>query len=270
MERDWLDLPWRKVRDSVEVKLAVAEGEMYVLAKSEGRRAKEMAMRRRKLARLLWKLRAMRRSCPSRDQLLLRIGAAKSAAGRASGFVEIALPGPRQEVTRASFTFRLLKDKLREAELVDGHYLLRSNLVDEDPAVLWERYMQLTQVEAAFKNMKSELGVRPIYHQLQHRAEAHIFVAFLSYCLLVTLKTRLADHAPGLTPRAVLDKLGRIQMIDVWLPTTDGRFLVMPRHTEPETEQAMLLHKLNLQLPPQPPPRIRTKTSEFSKDLLKM
>jgi hypothetical protein len=141
MERDWLDLPWRKVRDSVEVKLAVAEGEMYVLAKSEGRRAKEMAMRRRKLARLLWKLRAMRRSCPSRDQLLLRIGAAKSAAGRASGFVEIA-PGPRREVTRASFTFRLLKDKLREAELADGHYLLRSNLVDEDPALLWERYMQ--------------------------------------------------------------------------------------------------------------------------------
>lgn len=270
MERDWLDLPWRKVRDSVEVKLAVADGEMYVLAKSEGRQAKEMAMRRKKLARLLWKLRAMRRSCPSRDQLLLRIGAAKSAAGRAAGFVEITLPTPREAVTRESFTFRVLKDKLREAELRDGHYLLRSNLVGEDPAVLWERYIQLTHVEAAFKNMKSELGVRPIFHQLQHRAEAHIFVAFLSYCLLVTLKNRLAAHAPGLTPRAVLDKFARIQMIDVWLPTTDGRFLVMPRHTEPEPEQAMLLHKLKLELPPQPPPRIRAKASAFPKSLLKM
>ncbi len=270
MERDWLDLPWRKVRDSVEVKLAVADGEMYVLAKSEGRQAKEMAMRRKKLARFLLKLRAMRRSCPKRDQLLLRIGAAKSAAGRASGFVEITLPSPREAVTRSSFTFRVLKDKLREAELRDGHYLLRSNLVGEDPAVLWERYIQLTQVEAAFKNMKSELGVRPIFHQLQHRAEAHIFVAFLSYCLLVTLKNRLAVHAPGLTPRAVLDKFAKIQMIDVWLPTTDGRFLVMPRHTEPEPDQAILLHKLNLELPPQPPPRIRAKSTAFPQSLLKM
>lgn len=270
MEQDWLDLPWRKVRDSVEVKLAVTDGEMYVLAKSEGRQAKEMAMRRKKLARFLWKLRAMRRSCPSRDQLLLRIGAAKSTAGRASGFVEITLPSPGESVTRDSFRFRVLKDKLRETELRDGHYLLRSNLVGEDPAVLWERYIQLTQVEAAFKNMKSELGVRPIFHQLQRRAEAHIFVAFLSYCLLVTLKNRLAAHAPGLTPRAVLDKLARIQMIDVWLPTTDGRFLVMPRHTEPEPDQAMLLHKLNLELPPQPPPRIRAKSTAFPVSLLEM
>jgi hypothetical protein len=202
--------------------------------------------------------------------LLLRIGAAKSAAGRAFGFVEIELPAARQPVTRATFRFRVRKDKLRETELCDGHYLLRSNLVDEDPAVLWERYIQLTQVEAAFKSMKSDLGIRPIYHQLQHRAEAHIFVAFLSYCLQVTLKNQLAAHAPGLTPRAVLDKLAGIQMLDVWLPTTDGRFLVMPRHTEPDHEQALLLHKLNLQLPPQPPPRIRAKAASLASAPLKM
>ena len=153
MEQQWLELPWRKVRDSVAVKLATEGGEMYVLAKSEGRRAKEMAMRRKKLARLLWKLRAMRRSCPARDQLLLRIGAAKSAAGRAFGFVEIQLPAAKQEVTRKTFMFQVRKEKLRETELVDGHYLLRSNLVGEDPAVLWERYIQLTQIEAAFKSM---------------------------------------------------------------------------------------------------------------------
>jgi hypothetical protein len=130
------------------------------------------------------------------------------------------LPSAKQAVTRETFTFRVRKEKLREAELVDGHYLLRSNQMGEEPAVLWERYIQLTQVqltqvEAAFKSMKGELGIRPIFHQLQRRVEAHVFVAFLGYCLLVTLKSRLAAYAPGLTPKAVLEKLGKIQMIDV-------------------------------------------------------
>ena len=104
--------------------------------------------------------------------------------------------------------------------------------------------------------MKSDLGIRPIYHQLEHRVEAHILVAFLAYCLTVTLKHRLQPHAPGLTPRAVLEKLAAIQMLDVSFPTTDGRRLVMPRYTEPNPEQALLLHQLKLVLPQQPPPRI--------------
>jgi hypothetical protein len=249
-------LPWQKVRDSVQVKLFAQDGELYVLAKSEGRQAKEMAIRRKKLARLLRKLRAMRRSCPKRDQLLMRVGAAKTDVGRAFGFVKINLPEPGQAVTRETFTFQLDKTKLQEAELRDGHYLLRTNLVAEDPAVLWDRYMQLTQIEAAFKCLKSDLGIRPIYHQLEHRVEAHIMVAFLAYCLSVTLKHRLQAHAPGLTPRAVLEKLAAIQMLDVSFPTTDGRRLVMPRYTEPEQEQALLLHHLKLSLPSQPPPRI--------------
>ncbi len=259
-EKQWLELPWQKVRDSVEVKLFADEGELYVLAKSAGRRAKEIAMRRRRLVRLLRKLRAMRRSCPPRDQLLMRLGAAKTEAGRAFGFVKIALPEARQAVTRESFSFRLDKFKLREAELRDGHYLLRSNLVAEDPAVLWDRYMQLTQIEAAFKSMKSDLGLRPIYHRIEHRVEAHILVAFLAYCLTVTLKHRLQASAPGLTPKAVLEKLATIQMLDVWLPTTDNRWLVMPRYTQPQADQALLLHKLKLSLPPQPPPVLKTKT----------
>jgi hypothetical protein len=192
-------LPWQKVRESVEVKLFAEDGELYVLAKSEGRRAKEMAIRRKKLARLLRKLRAMRRSCPKRDQLLMRVGAVKTDVGRAFGFVKIHLPEAGQEVTRETFTFHLDKAKLKEAELQDGHYLLRTNLVAEDPAVLWDRYMQLTQIEATFKCLKSDLGIRPIYHQLEHRVEAHILVAFLAYCLTVTLKHRLRAHAPGLT-----------------------------------------------------------------------
>ena len=256
-EKQWLDLPWQKVRESVEVKLFAQEGELYVLAKSEGRQAKENAMRRKKLARLLRKLRAMRRSCPKRDQLLMRIGAAKTEAGRAFQFVTIHLPGARQEVTRESFRFQLDKAKLKETEMRDGHYLLRTNLVAEDPAVLWDRYMQLTQIEAAFKCLKSDLGIRPIYHQLEHRVEAHILIAFLAYCLTVTLKYQLQVHAPGLTPRAVLEKLAAIQMLDVEFPTTDGRCLVMPRYTEPELEQAILLHQLKLVLPQQPSPRLR-------------
>jgi transposase len=269
-EKRWLELPWHKVRESVQVKLFAQDGELYVLAKSDGRQAKEIAMRRKKLARLLRKLRAMRRSCPQRDQLLMRVGAAKTDVGRAFGFVKINLPGAGQPVTKETFTFQLDKAKLKEAELRDGHYLLRTNLVAEDPAVLWDRYMQLTQIEAAFKCLKSDLGIRPIYHQLEHRVDAHILVAFLAYCLTVTLKHRLQPLAPGLTPRAVLEKLATIQMLDVSFPTTDGRLLVMPRYTEPNPEQKLLLHQLHLALPTQPPPRITTPASSAPFPPLKM
>jgi transposase len=269
-EKKWLDLPWQKVRESVDVKLFTEGGELYVLAKSEGRRAKERAMRRKKLARLLRKLRAMQRSSPRRDQLLLRIGGARKEAGSAFRFLHLQLPGEGQAVTRQSFQFRVDRPKLIAAELQDGHYLLRSNLMGEDPAVLWERYVQLAQIEAAFKAMKSELGIRPLYHQLGHRVEAHILVAFLAYCLLVTLKNRLQVLAPGLTPKAVLEKLATIQMLDVWLPTTDGRWLVMPRFTQPEPDQAILLHKLKLELPQQPPPRIKAQVPEFPAKALRL
>jgi len=257
-EKQWLDLPWQKVRESVEVKLYAHENELYVLAKSEGRQQKEIAMRRRRLVRLLLKLRAMRRSLPSRDQLLLRLGAAKKEAGRAFGFVKIELPHKDQNVTRDSFRFQLDTTKLKEAERRDGYYLLRSNLTAEDPAVLWSRYVQLSQIEAVFRSLKSDLGIRPIYHQKEHRADAHILVAFLAYCLQVTLKNRLMAYAPGLTPSAVLDKLGTIQMIDVCIPTCDGRWLILPRYTQPDRDLQLLLHHLHLELPPQPPPRITT------------
>jgi transposase len=257
-EEKWLDLPWHKVRDSVEVKLYEHEGEFYVLAKSSGRQAKEIAMRRKRLVRLLRKLRAMRRSLPQRDQLLLRIGAAKKEAGRAFGFVKIRLPQKDEPVTRATFTFQIDKAKLKAAEQRDGHYLLRSNLVGEDPAVLWTRYVQLTQIESVFRSLKSELGIRPIYHQLEHRADAHVLIAFLAYCLQVTLKNRLMIHAPGLTPAAVFEKLATIQMVEVWIPLLDGRWLVLPRHTQPEPDVQALLDQVRITLPSQPPPRIKS------------
>lgn len=269
-EKKWLDLPWQQVRESVRVKLYQHQGELYVLARSEGRQAKENAMRRKRLARLLRKLRAMRHSLPKRDQLLLRIGAARKEAGRAFGFVTIRVPRADDEITRQTFTFAVDKAKLRKAELRDGHYLLRSHLTSEDPGVLWERYVQLTQIEAAFKAMKSELGVRPIYHQLGHRVEAHILVAFLAYCLLVTLKNRLQALAPGLTARAVLETLAPMQMLDVTFPTTDGRRLVMPRYTQPTPEQKLLLHQLQLTLPDQPPPRIHVQPEIFPPGMLRL
>ena len=257
-EKKWLDLPWQQVRDSVQVKLYAHEQELYVLARSDGRQAKEIAIRRKRLVRLLRKLRAMRRSLPSRDSLLLRIGAAKKEAGCSFGFVQLVLPEAGQPVTRASFHFHVDKTKLKQAQHRDGHYLLRSNLTAEDPAVRWTRYIQLTNIEAAFRSLKSDLGLRPIYHRLEHRVEAHIFVAFLAYCLQVTLKNRLQIHAPGLTPTAVLEKLASIQMIDVWIPTCDGRWLVLPRYTQPAKDLRLLLEKLQLALPSQPPPRITT------------
>jgi transposase len=256
-EKKWLDLPWQKVRDSVEVKLYEHEGELYVLAKSGGRQAKENAMRRKRLARLLRKLRAMRKSLPKRDQLLLRIGAGRKEAGRAYGFVKIQMPSADQAVTRETFSFQVDKAKLKAAEQRDGHYLLRSNLTSEDPAVLWTRYVQLTQIESVFRSLKSELSIRPIGHQLEHRADAHVLVAFLAYSLQVTLKNRLMKHAPGLTPAAVFEKLATIQMVEVWLPMVDGRWLVMPRHTQPEPDVQALLNQIRVTLPSQPPPRIK-------------
>jgi hypothetical protein len=198
----------------------------------------------------------LRKSLPQRDQLLLRPGAAKKEAGRAFGLVKIQIPQPGQAVTRQTFAFQVDKAKLKAAEQRDGHYLLRSNLTGEDPALLWKHYVQLTQIESVFRSLKSELCIRPIPHQLEHRAEAHLLIAFLAYDRHVTLKNRLMIHAPGLTPAAVLEKLATIQRVEVWIPMVDDRWLVLPRHTQPEGDVQALLYHLHLSLPSQPPPRI--------------
>ena len=155
-----------------------------------------------------------------------------------------------------TFRYRLDRDKLLQVRRREGRYLLRTNLADDDPARLWSYYLQLVRIEEAFRNLKGDLAVRPIFHQLESRVEAHIFMAFLAYCLHVTLTRRLGALAPGLTPRSVLEKFSAVQMIDVYIPTTDGREIQLTRHTEPQAELELLLDKLKLQLPPQPPPRI--------------
>jgi transposase len=256
LEKSFLDKPWQLVREEVTVKLLAHAQETYVLARSAGRRAKERAMRRRRLKRLCKRLQELQQQAPSRDQLLLKLGAAKKEAGRAYGLVRVCLPDKEQAVTPQTFTFRLNRKKLRLARRREGHYLLRTNLSNDNPAELWSYYIQLTEVEQAFKELKGDLGIRPVFHQLESRIEAHIFVAFLAYCLHVTLKARLRPLAPGLTPRSALEKFAAIQMVDVHLPTTDGRTLVLTRYTEPEPEQQLLLERLQLRLPEQPPPRI--------------
>jgi transposase len=140
----------------------------------------------------------------------------------------------------------------------EGRYLLRTNLTSGEPAELWRYYIQLVAVEQAFKELKGDLAVRPIHHQLETRIEAHIFIAFLAYCLQVTLTQQLRPHASGLTARSVLEKFAAVQMLDVHIPTTDGRELVLTRYTEPERELKLLLERLHLELPAQPPPRITT------------
>lgn len=250
LEAELLGLDWQGARLGVDVKLLPRQGELYVLARSKDRVAKERAMRRRQLRKLWARLAQLQRMAPARDALLLKLGAAKSQCPLAWRLVEIGV-GPQGELG-----YRLCKDKLRQAMRREGRYLLRSNLCADEPANLWRLYMLLTQVEEAFKNLKGDLAVRPIFHQIQDRIEAHIFVAFLSFCLHATLRHRLWLKAPGLTPRSVIEQLGAIQMLDVHFPTTDGRTLIFQRYTNPNKTQKLLLAQLGLQLPEQSPPRI--------------
>jgi hypothetical protein len=257
LEQEFLARPWAQVRDSVQVKLIEQDGELYILARSGGRRDKEQAMRRRRLKKLVKRLHELRQQKLTRDQLLIKLGAARTEAGPvAYRIIDIQLPGKDQPVTAETFCFKLNWQKLREARRREGSYLLRSNLTGGDPAKLWAFYLQLVEIEQAFKELKGDLAIRPIYHQTDARIEAHIFVAFLAYCLQVTLKQRLRSLAPGLTPRSVLEKMAAIQMVDMHLPTTDGRTVLLSRYTEPELDQLILLRQLKIDLPAQPSPRI--------------
>jgi transposase len=235
----------------VEVKLLPQDNEVYVLAQSRDRIHKERSMRRRQLKRLWKRLHELRGMQLSRDQLLLKLGAAQQQSPSAWRLVHLNVPEADEPLQ-----FSLRKDRLRKARRREGRYLLRTNLVGRDPAQMWEFYTQLVQVEEAFKNLKGDLTIRPIFHQKEERIEAHIFVAFIAYAMHVTLRRRLRDLAPGLTPRSVLEKFGAVQMIDVHLPTTDGREVIMSRYTQPERELKILLKQLRLSLPNQPPPRV--------------
>ena len=265
LEQQFADKPWQQVHEAMAVKLTQHEGEFYVLAHSDQRQLKEKAMRRRRFKAYVRGLHALRRRCRSghrsrikRDTLLGQMAVLKQKAGRMAAAVSVHIPDEGQRPTPENFHYELNGEAYQEGLERDGSYILRSNVTQADATTMWSMYMQLVWVESAFKSMKSDLAIRPIWHQVQGRVEAHLFVAFMGYCLMAALRKRLEPAAPGLSPKAVLEQLGAIQMVDVCLPTNDGRWLIMPRYTEPEPEQLMLLEKLRLTLPAQPPPRIRS------------
>lgn len=257
LEQQLLTRPWHEARPGVQVKLLPQDGELYVFAQSADRVAKERAMRRRQLKWLWARLKQLSAMRLAREELLMKLGAARQKTPTAWRLVTIeVLPNS------ATLSYRLDRHKLRMARRREGRYLLRTNLTEHDPAKLWTYYLQLVAIEEAFKNLKGDLAIRPIFHQDQQRVEAHIFVAFLAYCLHVTLKRRLHALAPGLSPRSVLEKFAAMQMINVHVPTTDGRELLLTRYTQPEPELRLLLDKLKLDLPAQPPPKISTAAAD--------
>ena len=262
LEQDLIERPWVQARQSVKLKLLEQDEEFYVFVESRDRVVKERSMRRRKLKRLWARLGELRARKPfPRDRLLLSLGAAKKEAGRVWGLVKMRLPAPGETVDATTFRFKLDREKLRGVIRREGRYLLRSNMRSSSPELVWENYLLLNRIEQAFKELKGDLALRPIYHHSDARIEAHIFVSFLAYGLHATLRNLARRHAGGLTVRAILEKLATIEMIDVELPTTDGREITLSRYTEPEGDVALLLNRMGLQLPGQSPPRIRAASS---------
>ena len=253
LEQALLTKDWHQARPGVRVKLLAEDEELYVYAESGERIAKERSMRRRQLKWLWARLAQLQAMKLSRNELLMKLGAARSKAPTAWRLVDIDIAEQGM-----GFTYALNRDKLRRARRREGRYLLRTNLTESDPVKLWTYYLQLVQVEQAFRTLKSDLAIRPIFHQEERRIEAHVFIAFLAYCLYVTLGRQLKPLAPGLTARSALEKLAAVQMVDVHIPTTDGRELTLTRYTQPEPELQLLLERLRLTLPAQPPPKIST------------
>ena len=253
MEAALAERPWVEVRGELRVKCVPEDGELYVLTESPARVNKERAMRRRALKKYWKRLGELgRRKNPRRDDLLLKLGKAAGEAGQAARLVQVAVS------PATALTYQLNRDQLRIVRRREGRYLLRTNLTGYDPDQLWRYYMQLVFVEEAFRTLKGDLAIRPVYHQKPERIEAHLFVAFLAYCLSITLRQQLRGLAGGLMPRAVLEKLATVQMLDVRVPTTDGRELLLVRRTEPGNDIKLLLQPLGVAFPAQPPPRIRT------------
>ena len=277
------EAPWEQVQDGMSVKVAKAAdgaGDTFVLTKSAARSLKETAMRVKKIRGAMKTLRAIderlgrsrwRRIEPSkrelgRDELIARLAVAEAKAGRAWKMIDVTTPREGERVTAESFSWKLGWPRIREARANDeGTYLLRTNLPECDPKTLWKKYMIQGEIEYAFRELKNDLGLRPVYHQLEDRIEAHIFTAFMALCLLQTLRAIAREHAPGLTPRQIIEKFRMVKMVDVVMPTTDGRIVTLPRYVEPKKDVAILLDRLGLTLPAQPPPKVSSRLADTTK-----
>ena len=283
---------WQNVQDGSSVKVArldseagtsasgtagESSGDTFVLTRSTARSLKETSMRVKKLrgamktlfavderiGRVRWRKAGPVKRELSRDELLKRLAVAEAKAGRAWKMISITLPKEGQKVTPETFHWHLDWDRIDEARANDeGTYLLRTNLPECDPKTLWKRYMIQGEIEYAFRELKNDLGLRPVYHQLDDRIEAHVFTAFMALCLFQTLRAIARERAPGLTPRQIVEKFRTVKMVDVVMPTTDHRIVTLPRYIEPKKDVAILLDRLGLTLPEQPPPKVSAEAVE--------
>jgi transposase len=252
-EQALLESGWNQVREEVEVKLVSLPGgtETYVLCRSAARREKEKAMRRRFSQRLEQALRRLEQRV-SRGRLKDRakidnaLGRLRARHSRVAPLYQM---GVVEAEGRLQMEWKLIEERRAWQEAREGAYLLRTNLEGESAEQLWDKYIQLTEAEAAFRALKSELSIRPLFHQLERRVKAHILVAFQGYALWVTLKHLLERKRSGLTPSQALALLSTLQSADIVLPTTDGREIRLRRVATPDSRQQQLLDQLDITVP---------------------
>ncbi len=263
---------WKHVRGQVDVVLRPGDdGDTYVIARSVKRRAKENAIRRRRMRKLYDSLNSLAISVEQGyvrhyDVLVNRLGRLEERYAQVFGFVEISRTRDNEDIKQ--FAFRLNRHALKKAYRQDGTYLLRTNLIENDPAKLWEQYIQLTEVESAFRALKSEIKLRPINHRIEPRVEAHVMVAFMGYAMWVCLKWKLKGMAGSLSPRQAIELFRSLKLVEVWFDTIDGRRICLPRITMPEPEHQIVLEQFKWNLPEQPPPRIYTRREGHVKNVL--
>ncbi len=266
-EAELLKEDWTRVRPEVEVKkIAIPQGEeTYILCRTAGRREKEQAIRKRFCSRMEVALKHLEKTIATgrlkdRNRMERRLGKIQARHPSVSDLYEISL---REAAEGVRLFWQMREDRRRWHESREGAYLLRTNLQAETPEELWSKYMQLTEAEASFRALKSELSIRPLFHQKEPRVKAHVMVAFLGYAHWVTLKHLLkrrpnlipkpsaagVDNAQPLTPMKALALLSTLHSADIVLPTTDGREIRLRRVTEPTVEQKSLLHQLGISLP---------------------
>jgi transposase len=253
VEQALLDGPWTHVRDEVDAQLIPIPGgtETYVLCRSTARREKELAIRRRFSTRLEDRLRGLEKRVAigrlkDRGKIERVLGRLQASYASVADLYDMAV---RDEDGQLRLHWRLIEERRAWRDAREGAYLLRTNLVGQTVEELWTKYIQLTEAEAAFRALKSELAVRPVFHQLERRAKAHVLVAFLGYALWVTLKHLLHRRGTGLTPVRALALLATLQSADIILPTTDGREIRLRRVTQPTPEQQRLLDQLDITIP---------------------
>jgi len=244
---------WERVRDEVQVKLISIPGgvETFILCKTEGRQQKEQAIRNRFDTRIEKALNSLQKQVKAgrlknRDKIHVRLGRIWASHPQVADLYQAAV---KEQSGQLHLEWSAKEGQQQWRETREGAYLLRTNLTATTASELWEKYMQLTEVEAAFRALKSELSIRPLFHQLERRVKAHVMVAFLGYALWVTFKHLLARKQSEWSPARALAELATLQSADIVLPTTDGREIRLRRVTEPTLEQKRILSELGIELP---------------------